>query len=420
MNRKAFAFLFILGIAFSASITGVRIQPNYSFYNTGQKVKIVWSYTGIANPATQKVKITLWRQGGTENICLIADNVALTARQYEWEVPERCANPHTGAMEDLTAMDQLKVRVRWKGNPVWGESGLFKVRKLRITGVYLRPRSSVYTVGQLISIRWADGGFPAGEKVRVMIWEKGASTNICKINEENVVLHNIHVIGWRVSSTCINPHTGAREDLRGRNLRIRVGWVYPPGYRGRAVYDEGPEFTITTQQELQEGLEKLQGKFTQLPPKVDPEMVWGMWFNHNKTRIKTAFEAVGNVRVFYDKFFPYVRFIAFYFGSLGISKNLILTLENLKLPEPVLIEGYLAGSPQILLGRYIIIPFPERGFKIKVDYEEGATIPTMAFETLKNRPCLMVMKRKKDGSVLFSRRVMVEFVKYSKPIVIKH
>ncbi len=107
------------------------------------------------------MKLTLWRQGGTQNICQIADNVVLTAGQYEWELPEGCVNPHTGQREDLTDIDQLKVRVRWKGNPVWGESGLFNVRNLRITGVELVPAKAVYRKGEKLMVRWTAMDFPA-------------------------------------------------------------------------------------------------------------------------------------------------------------------------------------------------------------------------------------------------------------------
>ncbi len=420
MISKIAGALLSCGLLLAASITGVRVQPAHPFYNVGQKVRVVWSYTGINNPASQQVKITLWRQGGTQSTCLIADNVPLTAGQYEWEVPEGCQNPHTGQREDLTNINQLKVRVRWKGNPVWGESGLFRVRKLQIIGVHFIPPRSVYTTGQRIGISWSDSGFPAGEKVRIMIWERGGSTNICKIKEENVVLHHAHTLDWEVPATCINPHTGAREDLRGRKLRIRVGWVYPPGYRGRGVYDDGPEFTITTQQELQEGLENLRGKFTQPLPKVDPEIVWGMWFNHNKRSVKAAFDAIHDVKTMYKEFFPYVHFVVFYFEGQTVSSQIERVLEGLKLPEPVVIEGYFAGSLQMLLGRCIFTPHSERGFDIVVKCEGGTRIPAIAFGILKNSPCLIVMKRKKDGSVLFSRRVMVEFVEYRVPRLIKH
>ncbi|GEM_PF-5946908 len=130
-------FLITCLLIFGQTISDVRLQPSQSTYNAGASVKIYWNYTGLSIPSDALVKITLWREGSSQNICKIAENVRITTGStgLRWTIPEKCTNPHTGAQENLT-QGNLWVRVRWQRHNVWGESSKFTIKKDYTSLVY--------------------------------------------------------------------------------------------------------------------------------------------------------------------------------------------------------------------------------------------------------------------------------------------
>jgi len=169
--RKILALSIFWGLLFAIfgqSISNVHLVPSKSSYIAGNKVTIYWNYTGMSIPSTAKVKITLWRQGATQNTCKIAENVPITkgTNGHPWTIHSSCINPHTNASEDLTS-GSLRIRVRWQGHApaVYGESSFFEIQKIllkpgvfkamapRIDGVLdvpigaLRPGTKVYLKG---------------------------------------------------------------------------------------------------------------------------------------------------------------------------------------------------------------------------------------------------------------------------------
>ncbi len=128
-----FTLLILLATGlFAQQITNVRLSPQKSSYKTLEFVTIYWDYTGLSIPSDAPVKITLWREGNSQNICKIAENVRITrgSTGYQWTIPATCINPHTGTREDLT-QGNLWVRVRWQRHTpaVYGESPHFTIKK---------------------------------------------------------------------------------------------------------------------------------------------------------------------------------------------------------------------------------------------------------------------------------------------------
>ncbi len=406
MKLKAAVFVLSFSFLLSASINGVKVQPAFQFYNVGQKVKVVWSYAGISNPGAEKVKITLWRQGGTQNICLIADNVPLTAGQYQWQVPESCVNPHTGQTEVLTSINQLKVRVRWKGHPVWGESGFFQVKKLQISGLQLVPQKGSYIFGEKVQVKWTASGFPAGEKVRVMIWREGSSKNICKVGDNIPVGNGVFV--WKVQLVCDNPHTGAKEDLTKGELWIRVGWVYPSGYDGPGVFADSSKFTVkgipivTVGHTVGSQVQKVSAA------------VWAVWLNKYKTQLQNVFMNISTLHCYYKQtsgsgpssspFYPQIHFKTI----IPVGKELDQFLMQAKLPEPVCLEAYL-DSTQILLGKVIYQPKFKPFYKIEKIFKPGSSATPITFGATRYQKSKLVMRRLKDNTILFEKMVNVKF-----------
>lgn len=118
-------FFTIIPWIYGQSITNVRLSPVRSSYNSGETVTIYWNYSGIGKK--EKVKITIWKEGNNKSICLMADDVTISQTHQNWTVPESCLNPRTGAKEELTTA-RIKIRIRWKSHPVWGESEWFRVK----------------------------------------------------------------------------------------------------------------------------------------------------------------------------------------------------------------------------------------------------------------------------------------------------
>jgi len=115
--KKIFVFIAVLTLAlmaFGQSIYNVLVNPSQNSYNVGTPVQIQWNFSGI--PSNEKVIITLWREGGTQNICDIARDILISNRSYSWTIPETCTNPHTGQEENLL-QGRIKIRVRWTN---WG------------------------------------------------------------------------------------------------------------------------------------------------------------------------------------------------------------------------------------------------------------------------------------------------------------
>ncbi len=131
--RKLFLFALLMGFVVSVyaqSISNVRLVPSRAAYLSGENVRIYWNYSEISR--TEKVKITLWREGGTQSTCLLADDVSISTASKSWRVSSTCSNPRTGVREDLLT-GRVKIRVRWKRHPVWGESEYFEIRNSGIT-----------------------------------------------------------------------------------------------------------------------------------------------------------------------------------------------------------------------------------------------------------------------------------------------
>jgi len=109
------------------AITNVRLTPYRNTYNSGGMVTISWNYSGISSE--DLVKITLWKEGASESSCIVGDNIRISAKQKSWTIRSYCVNPRTGIKESLTSR-RLKLRVRWKGHPIWGESSWFKINPM--------------------------------------------------------------------------------------------------------------------------------------------------------------------------------------------------------------------------------------------------------------------------------------------------
>ncbi len=395
MKVKLASSFFILGLAFSASITGVRVQPAHPFYNAGQNVRVVWSYTGVNNPASQQVKITLWRQGGTQNICLIADNVPLTAGQYRWQVPESCVNPHSGQREMLTSINQLKVRVRLKGQAVWGESGTFRVRKLEIRDVRIEPQRGVYLYAFKARIRWRASGFPAGQKVRVMIWRDGGTRNICKVGDN--IEASRGEFEWVVGTRCTNPHTGAEEDLTKGRLWIRVGWVYPGGYDGPGVYGESHRFTVTGDKPLN------LARF----PYLKSRGAWEAWFDKWGHGLFEIFYKIKTIKALYrEREDGLVCFEHIPFGDAGVLYG-FFTYRHL--PETLIVEAFLP-SVSMVLGKIYFNVDPRTG-TVSTEIRPGGCMGSGLLYQVRLEQAILRLRRNRDGSIIFSKLVRVIYEK---------
>ncbi len=234
MRKILFLFL-LLPFLVSAQIR-VWLQPTKNNYDPGERITIRWNYSGISDSA--RVKITLWREGANQNFCMVAQNISISRRSYTWTIPSTCSNPRTGASEQLSG-GRIRVRVRWQQHNVWGESPFFRVSSTtRSLSVSLSPSRSTYTEGETVLINWNYSGIPSSGKVIITIWEQGRSPNICRI-ERNVPIAQ-RSYKWTVVKECVNPFTGAREDLTSGQFRIRVRW------QGGNVYDESQNFVVNT------------------------------------------------------------------------------------------------------------------------------------------------------------------------------
>ncbi|GEM_PF-4204153 len=103
----------------------VWLEPGKRVYSPGETVLIKWSFASSAPPSTvnNAVRITLRREGITQSICRIADNVpaSMSTTGYSWTIPRTCPNPRTGNPEDLTH-GNLNIRVRLKNTPEIAET----------------------------------------------------------------------------------------------------------------------------------------------------------------------------------------------------------------------------------------------------------------------------------------------------------
>ncbi len=231
--RRIFLLILLLPPLLCSDIR-VWLQPSRASYDPGERLTIRWSYSGI--PSSEKVKITLWREGASQNFCRIAQDVSISRGSYTWTIPSTCRNPRTGATEQLSG-SRIRVRVRWQQHSVWGESSFFTVSSSgRSLSVSLTPSKSTYTEGETVLISWNYSGIPSSDRVIITIWKQGRSTNICRIARNVPISEGNYK--WTVVKECVNPFSGAREDLTSGQFRIRVRW------QGGNVYDESQNFVV--------------------------------------------------------------------------------------------------------------------------------------------------------------------------------
>lgn len=200
-------------------------------------MKILWNYTYIISPSAGRVKITLWRAGGTRRICRIAQDISITqgGSGYSWTVPSSCENPDTGASEDLTTGD-LKIRVRWQGHTpaVYGESSYFEVKH---SGVIIRgdtikvlsPNGGErWKPGTYRNIRWRSS-LRSGS-VRIILLKKLLIGKIVKVG---IIAENIPIsLGsyrWKVG----NYLDGVVKGEALKKYFVRIEYMDDPG-----IYDE--------------------------------------------------------------------------------------------------------------------------------------------------------------------------------------
>ncbi|GEM_PF-2514802 len=120
-------FLGMVSLIFSQQITNVILIPTKGTYCVGDHVVIKWSYSNFNSSSNNtsnnvnKVRITLWREGGTQNTCKIDKNIPLERGNtgYSWTIPATCINPHTSSVENLQTT-KVRVKVRWQ-NPMVAE-----------------------------------------------------------------------------------------------------------------------------------------------------------------------------------------------------------------------------------------------------------------------------------------------------------
>ncbi len=188
MFRKAI-LLIGLATAILAQSIQVRVTPAPGPYRTGQDLTIHWTYSGI--PSNALVKITIWREGGTQRLCRIAQDVAITRGSFPWHIPDngKCLPPgldpnNPSNWEDLTTT-RIKIRVRWQGSDVWGETYPLRiVRGASITvnhvvGYPGATRDSCM-LGQECEVRWDYSGFSnPSEKVQLLLFRQGGTNPIC-------------------------------------------------------------------------------------------------------------------------------------------------------------------------------------------------------------------------------------------------
>lgn len=236
--RKTFNLIVILGmvtLGFGQSISNVHLNPASSTYNMAQMVDIKWNYSEIS--PSEKVKITLWREGSTQSTCLIADDVTIGDNAYNWWIiPVTCVNPHNGATENL-ADGHFRVRVRWKGHPIWGESPVFTVNSEQNITVSLQPDKTGYSAGESVKIKWTTVGIMPSEKLKITLWRAGGTQSACCLADN--VNANLGTWTWSVPTSCTNPHTSGTEDLTTSQLKVRVRW------KGHSLWGETHLFTIS-------------------------------------------------------------------------------------------------------------------------------------------------------------------------------
>jgi len=234
--RKILLIVAMFGLVFmgfGAAITNVKLVPTKSSYTVGESVQIQWTASGI--PSGEKVKITLWRQGVSTRICLIAADVPVNAGSYSWTIPSSCTNPDTSATENLVG-GTFHIRVRWQGNPVFGESPNFTITEPQNITVALSPDSSSYNVGNNLSVNWSYTGITptASDKVKITLRRASApDTSICPL-ADNINLSTGHWTWNNIPTTC-----GSVNLTSAGNLFIRVRW------KGHPVWGNSHNFTIT-------------------------------------------------------------------------------------------------------------------------------------------------------------------------------
>ncbi len=154
------------------TIFNVRLQPSSSTYQENDRVMIYWDKNRTI-PDNAQVRITIWREGGANNICRIAQDVPVTSGQsgFPWTVQATCTNPHSGATEDLTT-SRIKIRVRWQGHQAYGETPLFTVRR-RAPGASITVLSpnggETLQEGDTFTIRWRSQNVSGNVKIALIV-----------------------------------------------------------------------------------------------------------------------------------------------------------------------------------------------------------------------------------------------------------
>ena len=112
-----------------------------------------------------------------------------------------------------------------------------------ITNVRLEPALSTYYVGNQVTIKWDASGLQNSDEVIITIFREGNDQqNICRIfpGQTFPATHGTQGIDWTIPETCINPHTGQKENLLQGRIKIRVRWTN----WGANVWGESPYFSI--------------------------------------------------------------------------------------------------------------------------------------------------------------------------------
>ncbi len=178
-----------LAIAIMAQSIQVRVTPAPGPYHTGQDLTIHWTYSGI--PSNALVRITIWRVGGTQRLCRIAQDVPITRGSYPWHIPDngKCLPPgldpsNPSNWEDLTTT-RIKIRVRWQGSDVWGETYPLRIERgasITVNHVIGYPGATRDScmLGQQCEVTWDYSGISnPSEKVQLLLFRQGGTNPIC-------------------------------------------------------------------------------------------------------------------------------------------------------------------------------------------------------------------------------------------------